>query len=134
SPPSIPGVGSSGGVTFIVEDRSGRQDVTFLARNVEKFIDAAKKRPELSELSTTQLPEVPQIFIKVDRDKVLKQGVPLNDVYRTLQTFMGGYFVNYFQPLRAAMAGLHRSGGRVPGARGEHRLVLRSQQSGTNSA
>ena len=39
---------------------------------------------------------MPQIFVKVNRDKVLKQGVPLNDVYRTLQTFMGGYFVNYF--------------------------------------
>jgi HAE1 family hydrophobic/amphiphilic exporter-1 len=47
-------------------------------------------------LSTTQLPKVPQVFFKVDRDKVLKQGVPLNDVFRTLQTFMGGYFVNYF--------------------------------------
>jgi multidrug efflux pump subunit AcrB len=59
-------------------------------------MEAARKRPELSGLSTTHLPNVPRVFVKVDRDKVLKLGVPLGDVYRTLQTFMGGYFVNYF--------------------------------------
>ena len=96
SPPSIPGVGTSGGVTFILEDRSGKQDVSFLTQNLEKFLAAARKRPELSNLSTTHLPSVPQVFVKVDRDKVLKQGVPLADVYRTLQAFMGGYFINYF--------------------------------------
>jgi hypothetical protein len=47
-------------------------------------------------LSTTFLPSVPQKFVQVDRDKVLKQGVALNDVYRTIQAFMGGYFINYF--------------------------------------
>jgi HAE1 family hydrophobic/amphiphilic exporter-1 len=96
SPPSIPGVGTSGGVTFILEDRSGKQDISFLTGNLERFLAAAKKRPELSGLTTTHLPSVPQVFVKVDRDKVLKQGVPLGDVYRTLQAFMGGYFVNYF--------------------------------------
>ena len=96
SPPTIPGVGTSGGVTFMLEDRSGKQDVAFLTQNLETFLAAARKRPEFSSLSTTHLPNVPQVFIKVDRDKVLKQGVPLGDVYRTLQAFMGGYFVNYF--------------------------------------
>ena len=96
SPPSIPGIGTSGGFTFMLEDRSGSQDLSFLTTNLDKFMAAARKRPELSGLSTTHLPDVPQVFVKVNRDKVLKQGVPLNDVYRTLQTFMGGYFVNYF--------------------------------------
>jgi HAE1 family hydrophobic/amphiphilic exporter-1 len=96
SPPSIPGVGSSGGFTFILEDRSGRQDLAFLTGNLEKFMAAAKKRPEISGVTTTHLPSVPQVFVKVDRDKVLKLGVALGDVYKTLQTFMGGYFVNYF--------------------------------------
>jgi HAE1 family hydrophobic/amphiphilic exporter-1 len=95
-PPSIPGVGTSGGFTFILEDRSGKQDFSFLTQNLDKFMDAARKRPELAGLLTTYLPSVPQVFVKVDRDKVLKLGVPLNDVYNTLQTFMGGYFVNYF--------------------------------------
>ncbi len=96
APPSIPGVGSSGGFTFILEDRSGSQDLDFLTRNLNTFMDAARKRPELTGLSTTYLPNVPQMFVAVDRDKVLKQGVNLNEVYRTMQAFMGGYFINFF--------------------------------------
>ena len=96
SPPSIPGVGTSGGFTMMLEDRSGSQDPAFLTQNLDKFMAAARKRPELSGIMTTYLPSVPQVFVKVDRDKVLKLGVPLNDVYSTLQTFMGGNFVNYF--------------------------------------
>ncbi len=42
------------------------------------------------------LASVPQVFAKVDREKVLKQGVNLGDVYQTLQAFMGGVMVNYF--------------------------------------
>jgi HAE1 family hydrophobic/amphiphilic exporter-1 len=95
SPPAIPGVGTAGGFTFMLEDRSGG-DVQFLAKNLQTFMDAARKRPEIASLSTTFLPSVPQQFVKVDRDKVLKQGVNLNDVYRTIQAFMGGYFINYF--------------------------------------
>jgi HAE1 family hydrophobic/amphiphilic exporter-1 len=95
SPPAIPGVGTAGGFTFLLEDRSGG-DIQFLARNLNTFIDAARKRPEIGSISTTFLPSVPQKFVDVDRDKVLKQGVNLTDVYRTIQAFMGGYFVNYF--------------------------------------
>ena len=95
SPPAIPGVGTSGGFTFVLEDRAGN-DVQFLAKNLGTFLEAARKRPEIAGLSTTFLPSVPQQFVEVDRDKVLKQGVPLNDVYRTIQAFMGGYFINYF--------------------------------------
>lgn len=95
SPPAIPGVGTSGGFTYILEDRSGG-DVQFLAKNLGIFLDAARKRPEIAGLSTTFLPSVPQKFVQVDRDKVLKQGVALTDVYKTIQAFMGGYFINYF--------------------------------------
>ena len=94
-PPAIPGVGTSGGFTFVLEDRAGK-DVDFLAENVDKFMAAASKRKEIAGMVSTFLPAVPQQFIDVDRDKVMKQGVPLNDVYRTIQTFMGGVFVNYF--------------------------------------
>jgi len=95
SPPAIPGVGTSGGVTFVLEDRSGK-DVGFLADHVSRFLAAARKRPELASVNTTFLPRVPQQFITVDRDKVLKQGVDIKDVYRTIQAFMGGSFINYF--------------------------------------
>ena len=95
SPPAIPGVGTSGGVTFILEDRAGG-DPQFLSTNLDKFMTAARKRPEIGTLTTTYLPSVPQQFVTVDRDKVIKQGVQINDVYRTIQTFMGGLFINYF--------------------------------------
>ncbi len=95
SPPAIPGVGTSGGFTFVLEDRAGRE-VQFLADNLNKFLAAARKRPELATVNTTFLPSVPQQFIAVDRDKALKQGVDIKDVYRTIQAFMGGSFINYF--------------------------------------
>jgi hydrophobic/amphiphilic exporter-1 (mainly G- bacteria), HAE1 family len=95
SPPAIPGVGTSGGFTFILEDRSG-SDIKFLSDNLNAFMAAARKRPEIASLSTTYLSSVPQQFVTVDRDKVIKQGVAINDVYRTIQAFMGGLFVNYF--------------------------------------
>jgi HAE1 family hydrophobic/amphiphilic exporter-1 len=94
-PPAIPGVGTAGGFTFILEDRLGK-DPAFLTDNLAKFMDAAGKRKELSGLSTSYLPSVPQVLIDVDRDKALKQGVDLGQAYQTLQTFLGGYFVNYF--------------------------------------
>jgi HAE1 family hydrophobic/amphiphilic exporter-1 len=95
SPPAIPGVGTSGGFTFVLQDRSG-SDVAFLADNTNRFLAAARKRPEFANVNTTFLPSVPQQFVVVDRDKVLKQGVDIKDVYRTIQTFMGGSFISYF--------------------------------------
>jgi HAE1 family hydrophobic/amphiphilic exporter-1 len=79
----------------VLEDRAGK-DVQFLATNVDKFLAAARKRPEIGTISTTFLPSVPQQFVQVDREKVLKQGVAINDVYQTIQAFMGGLFINYF--------------------------------------
>ena len=95
SPPAIPGVGTSGGFTFVLEDRAGR-DVKFLADNLDKFLAAARKRPEIGSISSTFLASVPQKFVDVDREKVLKQGVAVSDVYKTIQAFMGGLFINYF--------------------------------------
>ena len=75
---------------------SGRKGYRFLWENTQKFLAEARKRPELARVTTTFIPTVPQVFVGVDRDKVLKQGVDVKDVYQTLQTFMGAYFVNYF--------------------------------------
>jgi hydrophobe/amphiphile efflux-1 (HAE1) family protein len=95
SPPAIPGVGTAGGFTFVLEDRAGK-DIQFLANNLARFLEAARKRPEIGSISTTFLPGVPQQFVNVDREKALKQGVALTDVYNTIQAYMGGLFVNYF--------------------------------------
>jgi len=94
-PPSIQGVGTAGGFTFILEDRAGK-DISFLAGNVAKFMEAVRKRPEIANVTTTFLPTVPQLYVNVDRDRVLKEGVELSEVYKTLQAFMGGYFIDYF--------------------------------------
>jgi HAE1 family hydrophobic/amphiphilic exporter-1 len=94
-PPAIPGVGTSGGFTFVLEDRSG-SPIEFLAKNAEVFMAEARKRPELNGVMTTALFGVPQVGITVNEEKVLTQQVNLASVYQTLQTFMGGSLVNYF--------------------------------------
>jgi HAE1 family hydrophobic/amphiphilic exporter-1 len=68
SPPAIPGVGTAGGVQFALEDRAGK-DVKFLADNLNKFMAAARKRPEIGIISTTFIPSVPQKFINVDKER-----------------------------------------------------------------
>jgi len=95
SPPAIPGIGTSGGVTFVLEDRSN-SGMPYLAQNVDKFVAAARRRKELAAVITALLPSVPQQFADVDREKVQRQQVGIGDVYETLQTFLGGYLVNYF--------------------------------------
>jgi HAE1 family hydrophobic/amphiphilic exporter-1 len=95
SPPVISGVGTSGGFSFMLEDRLGK-DVPYLATITNRFLDAARKRPELTRLNSSLNAQVPQVLVQVDRDKVLKQGVEIQDVYTTLRAFMGSLFVNYF--------------------------------------
>jgi HAE1 family hydrophobic/amphiphilic exporter-1 len=94
-PPPIPGVGTSGGATFILQDRSGGS-VDFLESNMKTFIEAARKRPEISRIQSTFNASVPQRFVNVDKDRTMKQGVEFSNVYQTIQTFMGGAFINYF--------------------------------------
>jgi hydrophobic/amphiphilic exporter-1 (mainly G- bacteria), HAE1 family len=95
-PPTIPGLGPGGGLSMWLQDRSGTGDVNFLNAQVQRFLAEARKRPELTNVRTTWVPATPQLMADVDRDKVLKQGVALTDVYQTLQTFLGGLYVNQF--------------------------------------
>jgi HAE1 family hydrophobic/amphiphilic exporter-1 len=94
-PPPIPGLGSAGGFSLWLQDRSGGS-VAFLDENLQKFLAAAKKRPELQNVNSTFRAAVPQVYVDVDRDKALKQGVPIGDVYQALQAYLGGTFVNQF--------------------------------------
>jgi HAE1 family hydrophobic/amphiphilic exporter-1 len=94
-PPSIPGLGSQGGFSFWLQDRSGG-GIDFLDQSLQKFLGAARKRPELTGMTSQFTAAVPQLYADVDRDKVLKQGIPLGDVYQTMQAFLGGVFVNQF--------------------------------------
>ena len=94
-PPPIPGLGSAGGFSFWLQDRSGGS-VAVLDENLQKFLVAAKKRPELQNVNSSFRAAVPQVYVDVDRDKALKQGVPIGEVYQALQTYLGGTFVNQF--------------------------------------
>src|SRR5499433_609383 len=94
-PPAIPGIGTAGGANMMLQDRSGKS-IEFLAQNVGKFLAAARKRPELQAVTANFSPAVPQIFVEVDKDKVLKQGVALTDVYGAMQAFLGGSYINDF--------------------------------------
>ncbi len=94
-PPPIPGLGTAGGFSFWLQDRSGGT-VAMLDENLQKFLAAAKKRPELQNVTSPFRAAVPQVYVDVDRDKALKQGVPIGDVYQALQTYLGGTFVNQF--------------------------------------
>ena len=95
-PPAIPGLGSSGGVSMVLEDRSGSNDPNFLTMNTFKFIGALKNRPEIAAAIPSFAPAVPQLYVDVDREKASQQQVNLSDVYSTMQAFMGGTLVNYF--------------------------------------
>ncbi len=94
-PPAIPGIGQASGVDFFIQDRAGKS-VDYLWQNTQKFLAEARKRPEFARLGLTFSPSVPQMFAAVDKDKVFKLGVSIGDVYRALQTLLGGYYVNQF--------------------------------------
>ena len=94
-PPAIPGIGQASGIDFFIQDRGGH-DVDYLWQNTQKFLAAARKRPELAGMRFTFSPSVPQLFAAVDKDKVFKLGISIDQVYRALQTLLGGYYVNQF--------------------------------------
>ena len=118
-----------GGFTFALEDRAGN-DVQFLATNLQTFLAAARKRPEIAGISTTFLPSVPQQFIDVDRDKVIKQGVRCQRRLQDDADLHGRPLHQLLQPLWPAMAGVYRSGRRLPDSRRKCRSVLRAKQQG----
>ena len=94
-PPSIPGISSTGGFSMMLQDRGG-SSYEYLAQNVGRFMAEARKRPELAGLRPIFSPAVPQLYADVDKDKVMKEGVAIGDVYAALQTFLGGAYLNDF--------------------------------------
>lgn len=95
APPAIPGIGNGGGFSFMLQ-APGSATTTELGQKAREFIQAAMKRPEIAGAVTLYDAEVPQIFVNVDREKMLRQGVAPSSVYSTLQAFMGGSYVNDF--------------------------------------
>ncbi|MCD4680388.1 MAG: efflux RND transporter permease subunit [Bacteroidales bacterium] len=94
-PPAIPGLGNGSGFSIMLQDKGGNNP-EYLANNTMKFIKAANERPEIGKAFTTFQASVPQRYMDIDREKALKLGISLNDLYTTVGTFMGGAYVNDF--------------------------------------
>jgi hydrophobe/amphiphile efflux-1 (HAE1) family protein len=93
--PSLPGIGSHGGFTMMLEDRGGSSDE--IKDQVSKeFIEAAKKRPEIGNINSNFRIDTPLYRYDVDRDKAKELDVSLTNIYSALQVFLGGYQVNDF--------------------------------------
>ena len=95
-PPSLPGFGAAGGFDMLLQDRSGNLSVEELHERAQAFLAAARQRPELTGLFSAFDPTVPQVELTVDREKARSLGVPISDVFATLQASLGGAYVNDF--------------------------------------
>ena len=94
-PPAIPGLGTGAGFTMELQDRSGGSP-EYLAQQAQRFIEAARKRPEIGRISSLYRATVPQIYADIDRSKVMKAGVQLTDVNTTLGALLGSSYINDF--------------------------------------
>src|SRR5215471_17803287 len=94
-PPPLPGYGNVSGFTMQLQDRSGGS-IQQLAGYMKQLIEAASKRPELGRLTTTFDPATPQVKVELDREKARTLGVTVDNVFATLQTYLGGLYVNDF--------------------------------------
>lgn len=92
---AIPGLGSVGGFQFEIEDRQSL-GVGPLANAVDEFIHEARKRPELQGLFSDLDVNVPGLYLDIDRTKAKALHVSISDLFVTLQTYMGSYYVNNF--------------------------------------
>lgn len=95
NPPAIRGLGSSGGFEMYVQSRSDSNPL-HLSAVVASLIEALKAEKRLTGINTFFRPTVPQLFVEVDEAKAISQGVPVGDIYATLQSTMGSLYVNDF--------------------------------------
>ncbi|MDF1659223.1 MAG: multidrug efflux RND transporter permease subunit [Verrucomicrobiales bacterium] len=93
--PSLPGVGTGGGFTFMLQDRGG---VGFgeLSKVAAEVIEDGNAQTGLSGLNTTFRASIPQLFVDIDREQVMRMGIPMDSVFETLQVYLGSSYVNDF--------------------------------------
>jgi multidrug efflux pump len=94
-PPPVQGIGVVGGFKLQIEDRAGR-GYQALAEVTNAFMGKAYQSPELTGQFTTFQVNVPQIFADVDRTKARQLGVPITEIFETLQVYLGSLYVNDF--------------------------------------
>jgi hydrophobe/amphiphile efflux-1 (HAE1) family protein len=93
--PPILGLSTTGGFQYMLEDRAGG-DIDSLARAADTVMQAARQYPEIGGIVSTFHPNVPQYKVDVDLAKLQTMNIPVTDAYNTLQTFLGGLYVNDF--------------------------------------
>ncbi|GAA5177544.1 multidrug efflux RND transporter permease subunit [Niveibacterium umoris] len=94
-PPPIPGLGSSGGFEFWIQSKGGA-DYAEVDRVTKAFVAAAKKRPELADMTTLVNAASRQLKVDVDRNRAETLGVPVQDVYAAMQTLFGSLYVSQY--------------------------------------
>jgi HAE1 family hydrophobic/amphiphilic exporter-1 len=94
-PPPISGIGNAAGFSLMLQDRGGNSP-QYLAENAAKFMAAAQKHPEIGSIRTTFNPNVPQIRLEIDRDKIEALNLSLSEVNATIGSSLGGQYVNEF--------------------------------------
>ena len=95
NPSPIPGLGTTGGFQFELQDRTGGP-VDALARTAYDFMAEARQEPSITGLFTDFSVDVPQLFYNLNRDKVQTMSIPPSTVFEALQTYLGGLYVNDF--------------------------------------
>ncbi len=96
APPAIPGLGSTGGFSFILQQREANDDIKGFQNVVRNFMTEANKRPQIGSAFTFFTANTPGYKITVDREKCKKLGVRISDVFNALQTYMGSFYINDF--------------------------------------
>ncbi len=92
-PPAIPGLGNGSGFSIMIQDKAGNTP-QYLSEQTQKFIAEARKRPEIGSAFTTFQASTPQRYLDIDREKAMKMGLSLTDVYSTVGAYLGGAYVN----------------------------------------
>lgn len=98
APPSVRGIGNAGGFRMMVQDRAGRGSGELNAAT-QQIVAAANADPRLVNVFTSYETATPQLYLDIDRVKAQQLGVPISDVFNTLEVFLGSAFVNDFNYL-----------------------------------
>ena len=130
-PPTIPGLGASGGFNFELMDLGGHT-VDQLATVNNAFMAAAAKRPELTSLRSAMRATVPQIQVDLDRTKIKTLGINVSDVFKNMQAYLGGLVVNQFVLFDRVWNVMIQAEPELPRDAGQHQHDLRPQRSGRN--
>jgi len=95
-PPAIPGLGSTGGFSFILEEKQAGGDIKVFEKTLKTFVGAINQRKEIARAFSFFTASTPAYQLTVDREKAKKLGVAISDINNALQTYLGSTYINDF--------------------------------------